>query len=156
MIYAQHLYRGDPHAAPALALTFARRNDLEQRIGAILRATPGGPAVRRSTEVAVTMNTALIAFAIACTQLRMQPAHVASLSLPQQSARIATPVAPPRSIASTLAIRSQQRSAKPAALADWRVGARAALIELLDDPSPQVRAAAAHSLEQYRNVPAKP
>jgi hypothetical protein len=100
-------------------LTFARTAGLELRIGEVLRTSPNVALMRRSTAVSVTMASALIAAIIGCLQLTVQ-------SPPSISAPV-TPVVDS---------------------SDWRVNARSALVELLNDPSPQVRAAAAHSLEQ--------
>jgi beta-lactamase regulating signal transducer with metallopeptidase domain len=107
------------HAAPEPLLTFARAAGLELRIGEVLRTSANVSLMRRSTAMSVTMASALIAAIVGCLQLTVQ-----------STPRVSAPMTP------------------TVDASDWRVDARSALVELLKDPSPQVRAAAAHSLEQ--------
>jgi beta-lactamase regulating signal transducer with metallopeptidase domain len=119
--------RASWRVAPEPSLTFARVAGLERRIGEILCAGPGRPLAHRYTGLSVTMTSALLAAILGCVQLSVQSSIIRS----------------PLLIDSPLA----------ADASDWRVAARSALAELLHDPSPQVRAAAAHSLEQFARNP---
>ncbi|MEO5818357.1 MAG: M56 family metallopeptidase [Gemmatimonadaceae bacterium] len=112
--------------APEPSLTFARAEGLERRIGELLESAPSVQLMRRSTATCMTIASALFAAMLGCVQFSVR---APSVRAPRGSAPL------------TVDAR------------DWRVGARSALVELSNDPSPQVRAAAAQSLAQMAKTP---
>jgi beta-lactamase regulating signal transducer with metallopeptidase domain len=136
--------RASCHSAPEPSLTFARANGLELRIGEILRAAPARPRMRRSTELSVTMTSMLVAAVAGCLHVSVQTPRIESpRQLPSVSHQEQQTPSAPQVMPTVSTRRDPVVDAR-----DWKQGARAALVDLLSDPSPQVRAAAAHSLEQ--------
>lgn len=148
------------HRPSPIVLAFARRSSLEPRIVAVLAPARGTLLVGSRTRAAVIVASCAITAAVGCVRLaprtevesrsrltavpspaEITPGHPLRAPVAQDSAARPKRAATPRPRAS-----SQPRPAGPRVNADWMDDAVQGLIDTLDDPSPQVRVAAASSL----------
>jgi beta-lactamase regulating signal transducer with metallopeptidase domain len=136
------------HPAPEPALTFSRPSGLELRLAQILGAAPSGPVMNRSAERSVAATSVATAAILGCLRLSVYSSMLGFVPASGALVRHEAPAA----VIERSAERTTVEVTKPRIGADWRVAARVALVELLNDPSPQVRAAAAHSLDQLSNA----
>jgi beta-lactamase regulating signal transducer with metallopeptidase domain len=127
--------------APA-ALAFVRRSSLEPRIHAVLATSGRRWLIGTRTRVAVIGASCGITAALGCVRLAPRT-EVETRRL----APIETPVMRPGP--ATIAKADTSRPRAPRITGDWVDDAVHGLIRALDDPSPQVRSAAATSILRF-------
>jgi len=143
-----------------IVLAFARRSSIEPRILAVLEPTGSAWLVGSRTRVAVIAGSCAIAATVGCVRLAPRTAADTRTALAVSTSAAVTaqrqPVAPsalrdttakpkPSTTRRPRAVTEQRETAAPAT-GDWMDDAVQGLIATLDDPSPQVRSAAARSL----------
>jgi beta-lactamase regulating signal transducer with metallopeptidase domain len=144
--------------ASAPVLMLAHRGTLAPRVHAVLAVTAPRPVISRRAQVECAALCAIMIVAAGC--IRLAPPVTRT-----ESARDDRNVDPPiagevvvgPSAASPPTVARQSRRASPASepglpvVPGWRDDAIRALLELRDDPSPQVRASAIEALGKLRH-----